>query len=481
MAVAYLDKEQLGLWAVINVVLSYLIWMDLGVGTATGRLIAKPVADRDQKEINRWWSATCAVLYAQAVLVVVVGLALVPVIVSLISPSNAYKSEAMEIMAGGVLLTAVFFPMRAVPGLLTAQQRFHWVPLIAGLAPWVNFVVFFFLLKAGWGLRAYIAALAVSQVATKLAYMLALRCGPDHPKWDRSGITRSRFSALFDFSSKITVVTIVEAVVKSLPTVIIARTGGLALVPVYDFASKVPVMGYSLASRSYQSFYPALLRLHVNEQHSAFQTRFGILGRLTLGIGTAGAALLLLANKSLVTFLAGPDFFPGAATNVWFAVSMVTYPLTGLLVMLIIVSGKLAKIAWVYLAKLPLAAFLGYLAWSALGMVGIAALFTLLPLIGAGYGYTHGGSLCGTSTMQLTCRRLIGLAGFCASLLIASGYMAAAFAGNGIPLQFLNREIVIPSLVELSFAAVPLTTGLWLSTTALSRLFRMEPVHPACI
>lgn len=477
IAVAYLDKEQLGLWAVVNVVLSYLIWLDLGVGTATGRLIAKPVADRDQSEINRWWSATRAVLYAQAVLVVVIGLALVPAIVSLISPSDAYKRDTVEIMVGGVLLTAVFFPIRGIPGLLTAQQRFHWVPLIAGLAPWANLLVFYVLLKAGWGLRAYIAALAASQMATMFAYMWVLKCGPDRPQWDRSGITRMRFSALFGYSSKLTVVSIVEAVVKSLPTMIIARAGGLALVPVYDFASKVPMMGYSLASRTYQSFYPALLRLHVKEQHSAFETRFRILGRLTLGIGTAGAAVLLVTNKSLVTFLAGPEFFPGAATNVWFAVSLVTYPLTGLFVMLIILSGELAKIAWIYLAKIVLAVVLGYFAWTVSGMVGIAALFTGLPLVGAVYGYTHGGRLCGTSTMQLTCRRMSGLAGFCAGLVIVSGYLSAAYAGNELPIQLLGRETVIPSFVEMGFASVPLAAGLWLSITALSSLFRMKPAH----
>lgn len=474
VAVAYLDKEQLGLWAVVNVVLTYLIWLDLGVGTATGRLIAKAVADRNQEEINRWWTATRIVLYVQAIFVVIIGLALVPMTISLISPSDAYRREAMEIMVGGVLLTAIFFPMRGIPGLLTAQQRFHWVPLIAGLTPWANLLVFYFLLKAGWGLRAYIAALAVSQVLTRFAYMWTLKAGPDIPKWDRAGITRNRFTALFNYSSKITVVGIVEALVKTLPTVIIARAGGLALVPVYNFASKVPMMGYSLASRSYQAFYPALLRLHVDERREAFESKYRLLCILTLGVGLIGAGLLLAFNRTIITLLAGEGFFLGDYANIWFAVSLITIPLTGLYVVLILISGDMRNIAWIYILKLFLAVPGGFLAWKMSGMTGITAFFTLIPLIGGYYGYHHGGRICGTKTMRRTCEfaALISLLG-CAVIFIC-GHFAALFGGTGFVIYAWSRAILVPGVQALACCLFPTLVGTALSAHAFLKLYKGE-------
>lgn len=478
VAVAYLDKEQLGLWAMVNVVLTYLIWLDLGVGSATGRLIAKAVADRDQPEINRWWTATRAVLYAQAVLVVLIGLALVPVTVSLISPSDTYRRETVEIMVGGVLLTAIFFPMRGVPGLLTAQQRFHWVPLISGLSPWANLLVFYLLLKAGWGLRAYIAALAVSQLLTRFAYMWALRAGPDCPKWDRAGITRSRFSALFGYSSKITVVGIVEALVKTLPTVIIARAGGLALVPVYNFASKVPMMGYSLAARSYQSFYPALLRLHVDGKRELFEAKYRQLCHLTLGIGLIGGGLLLAFNRSVIHLLAGEGFFPGDYANIWFSVSLITIPLTGLFVVLILLSGDMRNIAWIYLLKMILAVPGGYLAWKMAGMAGITAFFTLLPLIGAYYGYHHGGRACGTQSMRRTCARAAGIALLGALLLFICGHFAAQIAEADWTLEWIGRRLYLPGFTKLALFSVPSILGGILVAYAIKGLYSTRLHQP---
>lgn len=474
VAVAYLDKEQLGLWAVVNVVLTYLLWLDLGVGNATGRLIAKAVADRDRLEIDRWWTATRVVLYVQAVIVVLVGLALVPITVSLISPSEINRQTTVELLVSGVLLTALFFPIRGVPGLLTAQQRFHWVPVIAGVSPWFNLLVFYLLLKAGWGLRAYIAALAASQIITMFAYKWALKVGPDRPKWDRAGISRSRFSALFNYSSKITVVGIVEALVNTLPTVIIARAGGLALVPVYNFASKVPVMGYSLASRSYQSFYPALLRLHVDDRREVFEAKYWRLCHLTLGIGLLGGGLLLAFNRTVITLLAGEGFYPGDYANIWFAVSLITVPLTGLLVVLVVVSGDMRNIAWIYLLKMILAVPGGFLAWEMAGMAGITAFFTLIPLIGGYYGYHHGASACGTGNMRRTCRNAALIALVCGIIIFVSGHFTALFAGETVALVVWERSVSFPNLHALAICMLPTIAGVVLSTHAFLKLFKGE-------
>ena len=74
VAVYYLDRAEIGLWAVVNQVVGYLLWMDLGVGQATGRKMTDAVVNRDAQELNRWWSATRFVLLVQAGLVLLIGL-----------------------------------------------------------------------------------------------------------------------------------------------------------------------------------------------------------------------------------------------------------------------------------------------------------------------------------------------------------------------------------------------------------------------
>ncbi len=475
VAVAYLDEEQLGIWTVVNAIISYLVWMDMGVGNATGRLIAKSVSDRDQTEINRWWSVTRVVLMSQSALVLLVGLALTPAITHLISPPQVYRRDTMELFAGCVLLTAVFFPIRGTPGLLTAQQRFHWVPLVSGITPWLNLFVFYWLLQRGWGLRSYLFALGFSQLITGISYALAVRLGPDRPRWDRSGLSSPRFRALFGYSSKITVVGIVEAVMKTLPTMIIAKAGGLALVPVYNFASKAALMGYSLASRSYQSFYPSLLRLHVRGEHSAFEAKYRILSLMTLGVGLIGGGMILALNKTLVILLAGEEFFPGQVVNSWFAVSLITFPLSGLLMVLILASGEMGHIAWIYAAKVLIAAVGGYFAWITLGMSGVAGFFAFVPLIGAIYGYHHGGALCGTAGMHRTCRRLAGVAALCGALILLCGYLAPSMPGSEIGLAIGNRQFILPSPAALALSSIPVVIGAIMTIRSFLKLAGRGP------
>jgi O-antigen/teichoic acid export membrane protein len=64
VAVKFLDRESIGLWSMVNVFVSYLVWMDFGIAGATGRLMAPAVAARNQPEINRWWTVTAVALWA---------------------------------------------------------------------------------------------------------------------------------------------------------------------------------------------------------------------------------------------------------------------------------------------------------------------------------------------------------------------------------------------------------------------------------
>jgi O-antigen/teichoic acid export membrane protein len=459
VAVRYLSKEELGLWAVVNAFLSYLMWMDMGVGSATGRKIADSIVAKDDTEINRWWSATRLVLTCQAFLLVVIGFALIPVLRTFIPPPASLEQDALKLLVGGILITGLFFPLRGIPGLLTSQNRFHWVLIISGTTPWINLLVFFLLLRAGYGLDAYIVALFVSQVCNFLLFTYAVRSGPNILKWDKGGLTKDRFKSLFSYSYKSAVHGIVDGFLKTLPTMIIARAGGLAIVPIYHFSSKGPLLGHSLASRMYQAFYPSLLLLHVGGKHEEFAHKYRLLGRITVGIGAIGAGFVLLINQTVVTLLAGPDYFPGALTNMWFAVSLITYPLAGLLLVLLPISGDLGKYVTVALAKAATMLVCGYYAWQYFQMPGLAAVMAIVPLIGGIYGYLRGGRLCGKTAHHL-CAHTVGLATLLAGTVIACG-MVIQSAGF-LPQDYITlweSRIAIPYPLHFLVAALPTLLG----------------------
>jgi O-antigen/teichoic acid export membrane protein len=458
VAISFLNKEELGLWTVINAFLGYLIWMDLGVGGATGRMLADSVAKSDRDEINRWWTATRVVLICQGCVVAIIGLLLAPALILLLDVPPALEAEARWVLSYGAIITGLSFPMRGAPGLLMAQERFYWVPLVQAVTPWLNLIVFYLLLRAGWGLKAYVWALAASQAATWITYYLLIRFADDRPRFDRAGLERRRFGKLFAFSGNLTVIGLVDTMMLTLPALMIARLGSLSAVPIYNFSWKGPLLASGLVARTYQSFYPGLQRLYVSGERELFRHKHEQVGKITVGVSLIAAAGILGCNTSLVHLLTGGGFYIGAYGNLWFALAMVTVPISGYFRILMPISGNLGKNALVSVCKLPVALGLGVLLWGNYGLSGIAASFALAPLLNGVYGYFRGTANCGFTRHKISSKiALQSIAS--AALIMIIGTLIANLPVTAPSMTFLEGRLLIPSWQNLALASLPFAAG----------------------
>lgn len=459
VAVAYLEPVELGLWTVVNVFIGYLVWMDLGIGPATGRLMAPAVAAGDQVEINRWWTATRLVLVLQGITIIAIGLAFTPLIFKLLNIPDNLTNDGYWLLIGGILITGLSLPMRGAPGLLTAQNRFYWVPCIQIVTPWINLIVFFTLLRLGYGLKAYIWAMAVSQAITWISYAAVIRIGPGHPRIDFKGIERARFGKLFKLSLNMSVSGFSDTVLQSLPAILIARLGGLTVVPIYNFSWKGPMNASSLVYRTYQSFYPSLQRAYVGGRHDEFLHKHHLAGMLTLGGGLFAAGIVLAMNNLIVNALAGSGYFAGQNVNTAFALAMITIPLSGLFRILLPISGNLGKVALV--SFMQIVVFIGFTAilWQPYGLAGVAFAFAFTPLLKGAYGYFRGTANCGYKTHSVSGNVAIATL-LSAALVIFCGAITSQMEWVGAhTLTIPGREINIAPIKTLLVAFVPSMIG----------------------
>lgn len=466
VAVKYLSREEIGLWTVVNAFLSYLIWMDFGISHAIGRLMAPSITKHDQPEIDRWWSVASFALWLQACLLFLVGWAMISLIIRLLGIPDSIQADAYWLLLAGVTATAFSLPLRRVPGFLVAQERFHWVPLVQGIVPWCNFVVFLSLLKMGWGIKSYIWAVAASQVFNWVVYSILIKTGPDRPRWNREGITAERFKRLFKFSGSLMAVGLGESIINSLPAMMLARLGGLGLVPVYNFTSRGPFLGFSLIARTYQAFQPGWQKAFVTGRYQDFKTKHKAGGMITLGLANCGAFVVIAANPILVKVLAGDDFFAGHSTNAWFAVGMIAAPMGYYFQSLLTLSGTMGKSALVSLGKVLAGFGLALIAWKWYGLSGMAAAFSLLPLVNGIYGYMSGVRSCGfrrheVSPTVAVCTLISMTLTLLTGLYIGHGYR---WAGEYI---VLGKTLHLPEWQPLAPALILVVLGLGLITHGL--------------
>lgn len=469
VAVAYLDKEQIGLWAVVNSILSYLIWMDLGVGTATGRKMADAISTRDKEEIDKWWTTTICALTLQGIILGLVGLACIPVFITVFNINSTMRSQGVELIVGAVLLTALTMPLRGVPGLLTAQQRFHWIPLSQGVTPWLQLVVFSLMLHGGWGIRSYLFSMATAQLCTWIYFLILIRTSEQVPRWNREGLDSSRFKSLFGFSLNISFLAIIEAILTSLPTLLLSRFAGLSSVPLYTFTGKAAALVTSLVRRTYHAFYPQMLRLHVDGKKEEFRRKHDIIGRLMLAIGLASASGVLLLNRTIVELLAGADFYAGGMATAWMALGVIVTPLSGLFESLVQFSGHMGKSSVVAVVKLVAGVGAAWAAYQGFGITGIAAVFSLLPLIYATYGYFRGARRCGYQPGELSAR-VARMAVTVGGLFLLVGWIASRASTAPAHVTLAGRQLALPDPVTAASVAGLFALASWIGWKAAKDL-----------
>lgn len=469
LAVHYLNKVEIGLWMIVNQIVQYLLWMDLGIGNATGRKMADGVARHDQEEINQWWTVTRVALVVQGIMLILLGLALVPFVLQFFKIPPEFLQDARLLLGGAILVAGLSLPLRGIDGLMTAQERFHWIPLGQGFLPWLNLAVFATLLQLGLGINAYIFAMASTQLATWLYYSILVRTGPLVPGWSSKGLTWNRFRSLFGFSLNLSAIGLMDAVINSLPAMILARTGGLAEVPRYAFSARGPSLIMGLVRRTTHSFYPGLQKLYVTGEKERFQAKFRHVGILTLSIGLIAAGCVIAGNRALVELLAGPDFFAGAQPTTWFAVTVISVPTYGLFLSLRHFSGNMGKTTLVAFMKLAVAVAVAIPSFLHFGLTGLAAVFALTPLIDVIYGYIKGTQACGFSP-RLLCGRILVTAITMMVTILALGMFVAANPGIGLPVTLLSKTIHLPTWPELGTGSLLGIVGIILALSQLRSL-----------
>jgi O-antigen/teichoic acid export membrane protein len=211
----------------------------------------------------------------------------------------------------------------------------------------------------------------------------------------------------------------------------------------------------SLVRRTTHAFYPRLQSLYVSDQKEEFRKKYRQVGLLTLSVGLIASGIALAGNRTFVGFLAGPDFFSGNWSNMWFAIGILSAPGFALFEVLLLLSGALGKTALFAPLKAVVGLLASYLLFKAFGIPGVAATFAFLPLIYGLYAYRRGAHNCGFRPSTLGGGIMSVLLGGMA-LAVIGGMIIACLPSGGPSFLVFGRFVQLPGPAET-------TTGLCLA------------------
>lgn len=299
LALAYLSREEYGLWGVVTQIMLCLMLMDSGVSGAAARIIIEHKDDRVR--LAETLKAATAILCGQGLIVLTLACLFAGFVPGLLD----VPSEMAGILTTVVQVYAFIFSVGlAFKAPSLALFAFHRNDL-------VNYgqIVGFFLqlgilwggFEMGLGLWSLVAAYGVA-ACCQIFFCVTMSCrlGLFPAGFLRGPLKGERFLEIFQYAKDRALVIVGEQVLLAAPTLLIARFLGLEQVAAWTVGTRMVLLCQQLLYRINGFAYPALAEMHVRNEMERFGLRFKELTIFTLVLGGAAAAFIIGVNDRFV-------------------------------------------------------------------------------------------------------------------------------------------------------------------------------------
>jgi len=311
VATRNLDAQELGLWSFCFSSVGYFLLLDFGVSNSLGRLFADAISKGDQKETCGWLYLSAAVLSAQALVVVSLGLLLRDPLIGWFGIPANLVSDARSLWTWLIVLQALSMPGKALPGVICAQNRTYLVHIFNILSSWTNLGLFWFWILHGKGVMAYAYASVAAIAVMQIGYFLIVFTGRDRLIIHFVRVPFEHLRELFGYSSAIFVSGLATQAMAATQGMIVTKLLGLDALAVLNITSRLPLMASQLVQRPFSAACPRWVLQFCGNARKKFREEYEIVVRLTmLGLGAAVVGSILV-NGAFVQWWTRPKYYGG--------------------------------------------------------------------------------------------------------------------------------------------------------------------------
>jgi O-antigen/teichoic acid export membrane protein len=338
LALHSLTKEQFGVWALLNLLVSYLWLIDAGMSPSISRVL---IECKDQPGAGRYGSLIqtgfwiCA---AQGLLVLVAGLALAPWASRLFQIPASQQATFCCLIQWQSLIAAAMFATRMFRNLLYAHQRIDLVSYSQAGAALVALLVLWIALRRGAGMMSILWSNAF-QTAFLAAltgwHCLRLHLFPAPGAWGRA--LWSEFRELFDYGKDVFIVQIGSMLILASQPVIVSRSLGLEAVAAWSVGTKVFNLLGNLFWQGFDTSTSALSEMLVRDEQERLRQRFTGMVVVMLVLCGVVAVVYAACNSLFVTvWTQGRILWPvenDLLLGLWLLLSVLVHANGGLIVL----------------------------------------------------------------------------------------------------------------------------------------------------
>ena len=301
LALHYLPKEEIGLWALVIQISGYLLLIDLGMSGSISRIL---IDHKDQPGTGVYGSIIktgALVLLAQGAIIAVAGVAVSFWLPGLFAVPAIYGRDFQLLAAGQCVALGALFVGRMFNHILQAHQRYDLCnyALMFGVA--ANLGVMWLGFARGWGLYSLLAAGVAGQlVATFLAFVAVVKLKFFPPGGAWGDVNRKTFHELFSYGREIFLLSIGLQLVSASQVIIISRTLGLDAAAVWSIATKSFMLAQQIVYRPVDFSAAAFSEMMARGERDRLLARFRDLVVISASFAVWAGLAAGLCNQSFL-------------------------------------------------------------------------------------------------------------------------------------------------------------------------------------
>ncbi|QOY86259.1 oligosaccharide flippase family protein [Paludibaculum fermentans] len=264
MYLGYLGYELYGVWLTLGVVLAFAQFGKIGLVPAMTKHVAEEYSRRDILAIRSYATTGLLALAITGTAMFGLVMALRGLFVSTmhLSPENA--AQALRLMPWIAGLSIYVLQVEALNGVLAGLGRMDVASLLQVIARIISLSIAVVLLANGIGITSLLWSNAIAYLFVHVSTLVAVRRITGCGCLSLPAFNIRRLRTLLDFGSGVFAASLVNILIAPFNKVMLARYGGVALVPVFDLSWSLSMQLRSIVDTGVSAIMPEICRLQAS-------------------------------------------------------------------------------------------------------------------------------------------------------------------------------------------------------------------------
>ncbi len=307
--IRHLDGTDYGIWTLVGYFTGYYGLLNLGVGSAITRYVARYAGQGDEESLNETVSTAMTMFCCTAGLALLLSYFVAEPLARFFNVKPEHFNDFRRVVRIIGLATAITFPGNVLATIIRAHERFIAANCVSVFTTLLQAVLSVSFLWHGWGLSGVAWTAVIGEATALTANLVLCRFLTPHVRI-RFGRARLRMlRTLIAYGGITTVIVVADMLRSSLNSIVIGKCISMAAVGVYGLVgARIMVYMVQLVAAPLGVLTPRFAALDGCGDHAEMRRllvkSLAVSSTLAFGVST----MAIVFGKPFILWYAGPEF-----------------------------------------------------------------------------------------------------------------------------------------------------------------------------